>query len=68
MFIKVGPSKKFVYLLQRKPLKNDEKYFPFQYFILKALFVLEIFTFLSSVFRYAEKRLISKFMLSQIGQ
>ena len=44
------------------------------YFVLKALFVLEIFRFLSSISRHIEKndlirniRLISKFMTSQPG-
>ena len=43
-------------------------------FVLKALFVLEIFTFLSRVFDYTENGsvrklwLISKFMTSQTGQ
>ena len=40
------------------------------YFMLKALFVLEIFTVLSRLFGYVEKRLwlISKFITSQTEQ
>ena len=34
------------------------------YFILKALFVLEIFTFLSWLFGYVEKRLDKKFKVN----
>ena len=40
-------------MLQQSPLKNDEKRFSFH---VKSLFVLEIFTFLSRLFGYAEKR------------
>ena len=43
------------------PFKNDEKTF---YFMLKHLFVLEIFTFLSLLFGYAEKRLDEKAMVN----
>ena len=42
-------------------LKMMKKYF---YFILKALFVLEIFTFLSWFFGYVEKRLDKKFKVN----
>ena len=73
IIVKVGlsPSKKiYFYLFQWKPVKNDEN----AYFILKALFVLEIFKFLSWLFGRVEKngliretRLISKFMTSQPG-
>ena len=45
------------------------------YFILKAVFVLKIFKFLSSLFGHIEKtawlekiRLISKFIMSQLGK
>ena len=53
-FFKVGlsPSKKSFYLRQEKPLKNDENAF---YFILKALFVLNVFEYLSWVFGHAKK-------------
>ena len=34
------------------------------YFMLKALFILEIFTFLSCVFGYVEKRLDNKAMVN----
>ena len=34
------------------------------YFVLKALFVLEIFTFLSWIFGYVEKRLGKKIMVN----
>ena len=71
---KVGlsPSKKNLFdMLQWKPFKNDEKAF---YFILKALFVLKIFKFLSRLVVHTEKkglirrlRLISNFMTSQPG-
>ena len=53
--LKVGlsPSKKIsFYLLQWKPFKNDENSF---YFILKALFVLKIFKFLSWHFGHVEE-------------
>ena len=43
------------------PFKNDGKTF---YFLLKHLFVLEIFTFLSLLFDYAEKRLDEKAMVN----
>ena len=42
-------------------LENDKKCF---YFMLKALFVLEVFTFLSWLFGYAEKRLDKKAMVN----
>ena len=54
----------FFYLLQRKLLKNDEYTF---YFILKALSVLKIFTFLSDLFGSAGNRLDTKFLTSQTG-
>ena len=53
--LKVGlsPSKKFFYLLPWKPfLKKIKNRF---YFILKALFVLKIFKFLSWLFGHVEK-------------
>ena len=74
MNLKVGllPFKKMFYLLQWKPLKMMKNAF---YFILKALFVLKIFRFLSWLFDHVEKTvlirkimLISKFMMSQPGQ
>ena len=59
-------------MLEWSPFKNNEKCL---YFILKALFALDIFTFFSSCFRYAEKWLekkakviTSKFMTSQTEQ
>ena len=54
---KVGlsPSKKnLLCLLQCKPLKNDENAF---YFILKVIFVLKIFKFLSCLLGHVEKQL-----------
>ena len=72
--LKVGlpPFKKnfFIYF-NESLLKTTKNTF---YFMLKAHFVVEIFTFLSWLFGYAEKRLdnkalvISKFMTSEIGQ
>ena len=43
----------FCYLLHLKPFKNDEKCF---FFILKALSVLKIFKFLSSLFGQVGKK------------
>ena len=59
----------FIYF-GRSPLKMMKNAF---YFMLKALFVLELFTFVSLLFGYAEKQLdknslISKFIMSQTGQ
>ena len=54
-FRKVGLStseKFFCYLLDRKPLKMMKNAF---YFILKALFVLKIFKFLSRLFSHVGK-------------
>ena len=45
-------QKKLRYLLHWKSFKNDKKCF--FYFTLKALFVLKLFKFLSSLFSYAE--------------
>ena len=45
-----------------KTMKNDS------YFMLKALFVLDIFTFLYWLFGYVEKRLDKAAMTSQTGQ
>ena len=71
---KVGlsPSKKLcIICLIESPLKMMKNAF---YFILKALFVLKLFTFLSRLFWSCRKnglirklRLISKFMTSQPG-
>ena len=44
--------KNVCYLLDWKPFKNDKKWF---YFILKTLFILKIFTFLSRLFGYVGK-------------
>ena len=44
-----------------KPFKNDENAF---YFMLKALFILKIFTFLSWHFGYVEKWLDKKAMVN----
>ena len=66
----LSPSKKVVfYLFQWKPFKMIENAF---YFMLKALYVLGVFTFLSWHLGYVEKQLDkkinSKFMTSQTGQ
>ena len=64
-FIKVGlsPSQKYVFIIyfNEIPLKVIKNAF---YFMLKALFVLEIFTFLSWLFGYVEKRLDKKAMVN----
>ena len=54
--VKVGlsPSKKLFCLLPLTPLENDKNAF---YFILKALFVHEIFTFCLEFFARQKKRL-----------
>ena len=49
------------YLWQWKLFKNDEKHFLFH---VKALFILTIFTFLSWVFGYVEKRFDNKAMVN----
>ena len=56
--------KKLCYLLHWKPFKKMKNAF---YFILKALFILKIFKFLSWLSVHVQKtaRLISKFMMSQ---
>ena len=70
---RLSPSKKLFYLLQEKPFKNDEKMKNVFCFILKALFVLQIFKFLFWIFGDVEKtawleiRSISKLMTSQSG-
>ena len=60
--LKVGlsPSEKII-CISMKVLKNDKNIF---YFMLKALFVPEIFTFLSWLFGYVEKRLDKKAMVN----
>ena len=45
-------SKKYIYLLQWKPIKHDEKCFLFN---IKALFVLVIFKLFSWLFGHIEK-------------
>ena len=51
------------FLTTESPLKMMKNVF--FYFMLKALFVLKIFTFLSWLFCYVKKRLDKKFMTSQ---
>ena len=70
--VRFSPSKKFVLVyFNESPLKMIKNAF---YFMLKALFVFEIFTFLSWLFGYVEYDLIRKlwlilkFMTSQTGQ
>ena len=54
----LSPSKKVVFLcFNESPLKMMKNVF---YFMLKTLFVLEIFQFLSWLFGYAEKQLDKK--------
>ena len=66
--VEPSPSKKIVLFASMKAFKNDESAF---YFILKALFVLDIFKFLSWPFVHIEKAAWlersawSKFMTSQ---
>ena len=50
------------YLLQWQPFNNDEKWFLFH---VKSSFFIEIFTFLSLLFGYAEERLDKKAMVIQ---
>ena len=60
VFLKVGlsTSKKVVFIcLNEHLLKETANAF---YFMLRLLFVLEIFTFLSRLFNYEEKRLDNK--------
>ena len=58
-YVKVGlsPSKFFFYCFNKSPLKLIKNYF---YFMLKVLFILEIFKFLSCLFGYVEKWLDKK--------
>ena len=56
--VRLAPSKKVVFVFSTESLvKNMKKAF---YFILKALFVLKILTYLSWLFGYAEKQLAKK--------
>ena len=60
--VRLSPSKKIYFIyFNESPLKVMQKAF---YFILKALFVLEIFTFLFRFFGWVEKRLHKKAMVN----
>ena len=48
-------KKKIIICFNDSPSKNDEKCFLFHHLILKALFVLKIFKFLSWLFGHVEK-------------
>ena len=65
--IKVGlsPSKIIAFICFTESPLEMTKYA--SYFLLKALFVLAIFTFLFRIFGYVEKRARSRFMTSLMG-